>query len=139
MGATVGSPALESAPEAPDTVRASTPARDSAQFRWFSAKNDLARGDFDGALDRLCAELAAADTDKPTMKTRGRAVVASQAGEAALADLRLRMTYRDKALGGSVSASGRAKAPTHITRAAPATGDSLRPGRLARVAPLLTT
>ncbi|MGZ4299757.1 MAG: mycofactocin system transcriptional regulator [Solirubrobacteraceae bacterium] len=62
-------------------------------FRYFSSKNDLVWGNFDGVLDRLRAELAAGDPEEPMMETLGRAVVASNTYEGeALEDLRLRMT-----------------------------------------------
>jgi TetR/AcrR family transcriptional regulator, regulator of mycofactocin system len=62
-------------------------------FRYFSSKNDLVWGNFDGVLDRLRAELAAADPSEPMMETLGRAVVTSNTYEdEALQDLRLRMT-----------------------------------------------
>ncbi|HEX3975430.1 MAG TPA: mycofactocin system transcriptional regulator [Solirubrobacteraceae bacterium] len=62
-------------------------------FRYFSSKNDLVWGNFDGVLDRLRVELAAADPGEPMMETLGRAVVASNTYEgAALQELRLRMT-----------------------------------------------
>ena len=62
-------------------------------FRYFSSKNDLVWGNFDGVLDRLRGELAAADPSEPMMQTLGRAVVASNTYEGeALEELRLRMT-----------------------------------------------
>jgi mycofactocin system transcriptional regulator len=62
-------------------------------FRYFSSKNDLVWGNFDGVLDRLRGELAAADPSEPMMETLGRAVVASNTYEGeALEELRLRMT-----------------------------------------------
>jgi TetR/AcrR family transcriptional regulator, regulator of mycofactocin system len=62
-------------------------------FRYFSSKNDLVWGNFDGVLERLRAELAAADPKEPMMETLGRAVVASNTYEGeALEELRLRMT-----------------------------------------------
>jgi TetR/AcrR family transcriptional regulator, regulator of mycofactocin system len=62
-------------------------------FRYFSSKNDLVWGNFDGVLDRLRAELDAADPGRPMMETLGRAVVASNTYEGeALEELRLRMT-----------------------------------------------
>jgi mycofactocin system transcriptional regulator len=62
-------------------------------FRYFSSKNDLVWGNFDGVLERLRAELAATDPEEPMMATLGRAVVASNTYEGeALEELRLRMT-----------------------------------------------
>jgi TetR/AcrR family transcriptional regulator, regulator of mycofactocin system len=62
-------------------------------FRYFSSKNDLVWGNFDGVLERLRAELIAADPAVPMMETLGRAVVASNTYEGeALEELRLRMT-----------------------------------------------
>ncbi|MGZ4168846.1 MAG: mycofactocin system transcriptional regulator [Solirubrobacteraceae bacterium] len=62
-------------------------------FRYFSSKNDLVWGNFDGVLDRLRAELAACDPSDPLMQALGRAVVASNTYEGeALEELRLRMT-----------------------------------------------
>ncbi len=62
-------------------------------FRYFSSKNDLVWGNFDGVLERLRTELAAADPAEPMMETLGRAVVASNTYEGdALDELRLRMT-----------------------------------------------
>jgi TetR/AcrR family transcriptional regulator, regulator of mycofactocin system len=62
-------------------------------FRYFSSKNDLVWGNFDGVLDRLRGELDAADPGEPMMDTLGRAVVASNTYEGeALEELRLRMT-----------------------------------------------
>jgi mycofactocin system transcriptional regulator len=62
-------------------------------FRYFSSKNDLVWGNFDGVLERLRAELAAADPSEPIIETLGRAVITSNTYEAdALEDLRLRMT-----------------------------------------------
>lgn len=62
-------------------------------FRYFSSKNDLVWGNFDGVLERLRAELDAADPSEPMMETLGRAVVASNTYEGeALEELRLRMT-----------------------------------------------
>jgi TetR/AcrR family transcriptional regulator, regulator of mycofactocin system len=62
-------------------------------FRYFSSKNDLVWGNFDGVLERLRAELAAADPKQPMMETLGRAVIASNTYEGeALEELRLRMT-----------------------------------------------
>ena len=62
-------------------------------FRYFSSKNDLVWGNFDGVLERLRAELTAADPAVPMMETLGRAVVASNTYEGeALEELRLRMT-----------------------------------------------
>lgn len=61
-------------------------------FRYFSSKNDLVWGDFEGLLERLRAELAAAPPEEKMMDTLGRAVVASNHYEGeALEDLRLRM------------------------------------------------
>jgi mycofactocin system transcriptional regulator len=62
-------------------------------FRYFSSKNDLVWGNFDGVLERLRVELAAADPGEPMMETLGRAVVVSNTYEGeALEELRLRMT-----------------------------------------------
>jgi mycofactocin system transcriptional regulator len=62
-------------------------------FRYFSSKNDLVWGNFDGVLERLRVALAAADPSEPMMETLGRAVVASNTYEGeALEELRLRMT-----------------------------------------------
>jgi mycofactocin system transcriptional regulator len=61
-------------------------------FHYFSSKNDLVWGNFDGVLERLRAELAAGDPEAPMMETLGRAVVSSNTYEGdALEDLRLRM------------------------------------------------
>jgi mycofactocin system transcriptional regulator len=62
-------------------------------FRYFSSKNDLVWGNFDGVLDRLRDELADADPGEPMMETLARAVVSSNHYEGeALKDLRVRMT-----------------------------------------------
>ncbi|HEY1713907.1 MAG TPA: mycofactocin system transcriptional regulator [Solirubrobacteraceae bacterium] len=62
-------------------------------FHYFSSKNDLVWGDFDGVLERLGVELAGGDPKAPMMETLSRAVVASNTYEGdALEDLRLRMT-----------------------------------------------
>jgi len=61
-------------------------------FRYFASKNDLVWGDFEGALDRLRAQLAQARPGETMMQTLARAVVASNHYEgAALEDLRLRV------------------------------------------------
>ncbi|MGH2916728.1 MAG: mycofactocin system transcriptional regulator [Solirubrobacteraceae bacterium] len=62
-------------------------------FRYFSSKNDLVWGNFDGVLDRLRAALERARPSESMMDTLARAVVASNHYEGdALAELRLRIT-----------------------------------------------
>lgn len=62
-------------------------------FRYFSSKNDLVWGNFDGVLDRLRVGLADTNPGEPMMETLARAVVSSNHYEdEALEELRVRMT-----------------------------------------------
>ncbi len=62
-------------------------------FRYFSSKNDMVWGDFDGVLSRLRRELGACPVDAPLIDALRAAVVASNTySEAARDDLRIRIT-----------------------------------------------
>lgn len=62
-------------------------------FRYFSSKNDMVWGNFELVLDRLRAELDAADPETPLMTAlRGAAVASNTYPATALPELRMRMT-----------------------------------------------